>query len=505
MDALHRSGWEGRRVGKEWKGPCPLCGGTDRFHVGRGTKGADVLAYCRHCTPENASARAEWLKELVQHLFPHEQRWQRTRHGPSKRPRRSNTRANRRNTGQKPQKGPRAARERNGGSDRTPSTPDAATAADTASGSAVACPECTLDPETGKPKPCGTCRARRMWADARPVSMDRDTPARRWAALRNLWPPGDPFPPSLRWLVWRDGGGSLVACFAPLEDWLAGDPEPTGVQLIHIAPNGQPRRDRGGLDKRSHGTIGGSVVLMGETLSDAGRIHVAEGVADALAVASRENGAVSATGGTAGFARLTRDLSRLRVPVVIWPDGDEAGQKAASGMKRALQERGAIADTARVRRHRTTLLFQCRFRFRRAMSRDGRAHQVQPRAHLAEIRIGDSCRRFQNVQRRQRTGIHAHRTLGRPPFESDHRKARHTHAAGQIPLSEPAPDSGRANAPAQSCHGPGHLGRRRRSGLAAHSERQPRGMAGTTSRALSESVVEHRVRGCMFTAPAPET
>ena len=36
-----------RRIGSEYKGPCPLCGGTDRFHVKAG-KSADVLVHCRH-------------------------------------------------------------------------------------------------------------------------------------------------------------------------------------------------------------------------------------------------------------------------------------------------------------------------------------------------------------------------------------------------------------------------------------------------------------------------
>ena len=89
---------------------------------------------------------------------------------------------------------------------------------------------------------------------------------------------------------------------------------------------------------------------MGDPLSDAGRIHVVEGVADALAVAAREEDAVIAAGGTSGFARLSRDLSQLGVPVVIWPDGDEAGKKAANDLECALRERGAIADTARIPR-----------------------------------------------------------------------------------------------------------------------------------------------------------
>lgn len=36
-----------RRSGAEWKGPCPLCGGTDRFHVKQGH--SRVLASCRQC------------------------------------------------------------------------------------------------------------------------------------------------------------------------------------------------------------------------------------------------------------------------------------------------------------------------------------------------------------------------------------------------------------------------------------------------------------------------
>lgn len=35
-----------KRSGKEYKGPCPLCGGHDRFHVKPG-KSTDLLIYCR--------------------------------------------------------------------------------------------------------------------------------------------------------------------------------------------------------------------------------------------------------------------------------------------------------------------------------------------------------------------------------------------------------------------------------------------------------------------------
>lgn len=38
-----------KRVGSEFKGPCPLCGGHDRFHVKNGQ--SQVILYCRHGCP----------------------------------------------------------------------------------------------------------------------------------------------------------------------------------------------------------------------------------------------------------------------------------------------------------------------------------------------------------------------------------------------------------------------------------------------------------------------
>ena len=36
-----------KRAGSEYKGPCPLCGGTDRFHIKQGQH-ADLILLCRH-------------------------------------------------------------------------------------------------------------------------------------------------------------------------------------------------------------------------------------------------------------------------------------------------------------------------------------------------------------------------------------------------------------------------------------------------------------------------
>ena len=90
-------------------------------------------------------------------------------------------------------------------------------------------------PVFGTPTPD---RAAQLWADSRAVTLDPAHPARLWAARRHLWRPGDPWPEALRWIQWSDGGGSLVAAFAPVPDWrTAHPPTPPAVQLVHVGPD----------------------------------------------------------------------------------------------------------------------------------------------------------------------------------------------------------------------------------------------------------------------------
>ena len=142
----------------------------------------------------------------------------------------------------------------------------------------------------------------------------------------------------------------MVAAFAPVADWIEAHPpaSPSGVQLVHVAPDGSPRADHGGLSKRSHGTMSGAVAVIGARLDRAGAVHVAEGVADALAIAAREDGAALAVGGTSGFGRLAPALAALAVPVIAWPDGDAPGRIAAAGLVARLRGRGAVARLATV-------------------------------------------------------------------------------------------------------------------------------------------------------------
>lgn len=159
-------------------------------------------------------------------------------------------------------------------------------------------------------------------------------------------------------------GGSLVAAFAPLRDWTQGSTgpgkdrltclplslkHPHGVQSVHVDADGRPRLDRpksrGGLAKRSHGSMEGAVCLIGE-LAGSGPLHVVEGIADALAVAAREDGAAVAAGGAGGFARLAPDLAALARSVLIHADGDPDGIVAARRLLAALTRRG-IAGAVR--------------------------------------------------------------------------------------------------------------------------------------------------------------
>ena len=325
LAALAASGWKGRKVGRQHEGPCPLCGGEDRFHVAEGSRVA-VIAGCRHgCT-------FEALSEAV--------------HGPVERrrgPRRLDWTRNRPKPVRGPENGSQAVSGRSGG----------IRAGSEAVESPVRRPG-DLPRGRGRvesgPKlkdhapPVNT--ARRLWERSEAVPMDPAHPARRWAATKEqhpLWPDADPWPEAVRW-IGRDGG-SLVCAFAPVADWTEHPPAtPSGVQCVHVDPEGRPRKDRGGLAKRSHGSTGGAVCVVA---AGDGPVHVVEGLADALAVAAREDGTVFMAGGCRGWPKLAASLAALARPVVLWPDGDTA-RNPARKLARELAARGAVVRIASV-------------------------------------------------------------------------------------------------------------------------------------------------------------
>ena len=56
-----------KRSGHEWHGPCPLCGGVDRFWIKEG-RDVEVLVSCRQCKPNGREATV-WFSYLRRVLF----------------------------------------------------------------------------------------------------------------------------------------------------------------------------------------------------------------------------------------------------------------------------------------------------------------------------------------------------------------------------------------------------------------------------------------------------
>ena len=69
QEVLGDHGIELRRNGAEWAGPCPLCGGKDRFHVA--DSGGYALIGCRGCIDgEPEDNRKQRYGEIMALLFP---------------------------------------------------------------------------------------------------------------------------------------------------------------------------------------------------------------------------------------------------------------------------------------------------------------------------------------------------------------------------------------------------------------------------------------------------
>ena len=201
----------------------------------------------------------------------------------------------------------------------------------------------------------------RIWAETTTVPANADHPARRWFAHRNLWRPEVAAPGPLRWLPAsltrpgpHTGAGSLVALLAKPADWVAAWPhlpDPQAVEIIAVDSEGNPALDRppseNGLSKRTLGAKTGAVLVLGNPQVDVidSPVRVAEGVADALALAARFSGPTIASMGDAGMTAegFSVWLAQAGAGVVIHSDNDEAGQAAASRLCGAVLVHGGTA------------------------------------------------------------------------------------------------------------------------------------------------------------------
>ena len=188
--------------------------------------------------------------------------------------------------------------------------------------------------------------ARSLWESSRPIPPNAGHPARLWLGRRNLWRPEFPLPSSLKWLPrapqWApQAAGCVIAPAAPPEQWILSwpaVPPPQGVQRIPVMADGSPAGE-----KKSNGALTGCVFVIGDpNLKDAeDPTSVTEGIADSLAVASRQPGTAVSTLGTSGMTAagangLAEWLAGSPTGILIWADRDEGkNDMAPTGLKAA--------------------------------------------------------------------------------------------------------------------------------------------------------------------------
>lgn len=295
------------RQGREAVGPCPLCGGTDRFHVQTRPNGKTLVG-CRGCIdgrdPETKDQR---FRELLRTVFPD---W-------------AGFTPTRQETGH-------AVGQKRPISSCLPGYP------------ATSC-----NPATSAKR----AQAIRLWEAAGPADA---TPARIYLARRWVWPPagiGPDLPTSVRWLPceaappknetadWygiprlRSAVGTI--CFA-FHSCTTG--ELTGVGLEALDSSGQrtPYIYKGQHKKRWRKNVGlktGAVFMVGE---GGNPLVLCEGEVTALAcIWLHPDSTVWATGGTAGLAAF---IPVGEQPIIIAADGDAGGRTAALTAAHRLRE-----------------------------------------------------------------------------------------------------------------------------------------------------------------------
>ena len=266
-----------KRVGREWCGPCPVCGGHDRLHVGQRRDGI-ALVGCRSCIDgRTPGERREAFAQVLRTGFPE-------RCGSAK--------------------------------DRRAPVRGRTTFAD----------------RERKPAQRGgelSASVALLWA--RRQSPD-GTPANSYLVERCVWPPAElevALPEDCAWVPAETWPASRVARIPQLPPSAAGvlvfayrDPQGLlrAVSCEALDATGQPCEPRW---RRSLGTKIGSLFVTGPEL----RCFV-EGELDALAAKWLKTGlAGAACGGTAGLRTL--QLPRQGAGAWLLPDSDDAGYHAA--------------------------------------------------------------------------------------------------------------------------------------------------------------------------------
>ena len=203
--------------------------------------------------------------------------------------------------------------------------------------------------------------ALRLWYQSVPIPNSSEHPARMWLASRHLWRPELPLPGPVRWIGAEHlhqeyrGAGAVIAMAAPPNAWTSswpGLPDLSSVQLVYVNRDGSPAVDRG-LTKRTYAPATDAVVVLGcpHLQNTAAPVDVAEGLADALALAARSPAPAVATLGTSGMSStIIADWLATSPATQVWADRDESkagrappGQRHGRELVRMVTDAGGHA------------------------------------------------------------------------------------------------------------------------------------------------------------------
>lgn len=286
-----------KRRGGELIGPCPACGGTDRFRVTR--RGG---FFCRQCCADGRDMKAVRLilerAGLAREEEPPPDRGGRRRRW-NRRPDRA---------------GPLSAQYYGWGTGPNPSV---------------------------RSMPPGSPPAR-TWGHATADTLAA-LPVRLYLAGRGAWPPDEPLPEAIRWLpaeaVHRLDIPGLVLPPGAAGAVLYGFGDARSLSAVQWEPLTAEGERAGPRKTVQDSSMRGAAFMV----HGAGAVHVAEGPADALAIATWRGVRAWACGGTSGFLALAPALARLQCRIVIEADGDGPGRAAAEQLQDALLHAGSDA------------------------------------------------------------------------------------------------------------------------------------------------------------------
>ena len=271
-DELHRRGIALKRVGRELVGPCPVCGGTDRFAVHLGKQ----LWNCRGC------GKGGDVLDLVQHIDGV-----------------SLGRAVRTLTGEqikataKPRANPRE------------------------SAQASHAEYEQRQRET----------ARYLWSARRPIA---GTIAETYLRERGY---GGPLPPTLAFLPARNGHPpAMIAAFAFMDECASGMlGEPDNIMAVHLTmlkPDGSGKADVEHA-KIVIGSPAGAPIMVAP-MNELGGLAITEGIEDALSVHQATGLGAWAAGSAPFMPKLVEAVARARPScITIFADDDKTGRDNA--------------------------------------------------------------------------------------------------------------------------------------------------------------------------------